>query len=187
MNEAFLFIFRFLGINGDGVDGEVHTTTELIEQMRANPDYRAEQKAFQEHVWKTNNLPRTEALIQMFMTSARYLSDLIGGDVPILAPRDIVEAGVGVHRPPSNDALLIGKAMQRAIQGQLDTGTKKISEMILTKIGKIMDANHDGFITPNMKYLNTRQIGQQLGLAAKTVRKLCNNGDIVTKKLAGGE
>lgn len=50
-----------------------------------------------------------------------------------------------------------------------------------------MDANHDGFITPNMKYLNTRQIGQQLGLAAKTVRKLCNNGDIVAKKLAGGE
>ncbi|NLX13797.1 MAG: helix-turn-helix domain-containing protein [Phycisphaerales bacterium] len=60
-------------------------------------------------------------------------------------------------------------------------------ESHLAENGKMMDANHGGFMTPNTKYLNTQQIGRHLGLAAKTVRKLCNNGDIVAKKLAGGE
>jgi hypothetical protein len=34
----------------------------------------------------------------MLVANARYFSDLIEGDVPILAPREVVDASVGINR-----------------------------------------------------------------------------------------
>jgi hypothetical protein len=187
VDEPFLFVFWVLGIEGDGADEKVHSTAELIEQMRDDADYRADQKAFWEHVWRTDCRPKTEALIQLFTAGARYLSDLIGGDVPVLAPRDVVEASVGINRQSADDALLVGKAMQRAIRNQLDGRSQQMTETILAEMQKLLSTGGAGFVPANSKYLDTKQIGGRLGLAPKTVRKLCNQGQIIARKLASGE
>ncbi len=186
-DDAFLFIFWVLGIHGDGADGKAHPTAELIEEMRRDVDYREEQKAFWEHVWQTTCRARTEALFQFFAAGARYLSDLIGADVPVLAPREVVEASVGIHRGSADDTLLIGKVMQRAIRTQLDGQSREMTAVIVAEIQKLMMSRDHRFVPTDHRYLDTDQMAANLGLAPKTVRKLCNQGKITARKLAGGE
>ena len=187
MNEAFLFIYWVLGVNGDGNDEQVHPTHELIEQMRADPAYLAEEKAFREHVWRNECRDTAESLIQLFMLSARYLSDLTGGDVPLLAPRDVVEASVGVARQSQADVLLIGKSIQKAVQAQLGNRSQQMTEAILAEIQQLMTDRGMQTVPAGSKLLDTKQMAARLNISEVTAARLCLRGQIDADKTSGNQ
>lgn len=187
MDEAFLFIYWVLGINGDGNDEQVHPTHELIEQMRADPAYLAEQKAFREHMWRNACRDTAELLIQLFMLAARYLSDVIGGDVPLLAPRDVVEASAGVSRRSDADAFLVGKSMQRAIQTQLGNKSHEMTEAILAQIQQLVTDRGTQAVPVGSRFLDTKQMAARLNISKVTVARLCRKGSLDADKTSGNQ
>lgn len=92
VNSEFLLICRVLGIQGTGRGGRLVDTSELLDQMQEDPEFLTEIRALREHLWRTYNRVQAQALISLLLNGARYLSDLVGGDLPVLAPREIVYA-----------------------------------------------------------------------------------------------
>ena len=47
--------------------------------------------------------------MKFLVDCARYLSDLIGGDVRIMASREVVESSLGISRPTDAEAIAMAK------------------------------------------------------------------------------
>jgi len=116
LDPGFELAFRLRISTGDGPDGKMHDAAGLIRLMRIDAEFRDWERSGAEHHWRHGDRGATEQWIQLLVATARYLSNLIAGDVPILAPREVVDASVGIDRRADEDALLIGKSIRRAIQ-----------------------------------------------------------------------
>ena len=187
MDNEFLFLCRITGLNGDGPDGLVHDAPELVEQMHEHLDFMQDMKSLREHVWRTVNRPEAEALMVLLISSARYLSDVIGGDVPVLASREVINASIGIARLDDHDALLVGKAMQRAVRSQLSQERQQLSEEIAAEVRRIVEGMPARPVAPSDKYLTSDDIATRLGIAPVTVARLCAKGQIDADKTGGGQ
>jgi hypothetical protein len=186
-NEGFLVACRALGINGDGPDGQVCTTEELIRAMRADPVYLEEQKEFWEHVWQGDCQREAKALVQSLMLGARYLSDLAGASIPLLASRELAEASAGLVRQPDAEALLIGKAIRRTTVNHLAKQSQQITETILAAIQQHLSGRPNDIVPTRSKYLDTKQMAARLNLNEVTVARLCKRREIDADKTAGNQ
>jgi len=185
MNEEFLTVFKILGVSGDG-HGVFGTNEELIAQMREDPGYMKEERAFIEMVLTTVNRGVAEQLIALLHSTSRYVSDLIRGDIPVLVSRDeIVHAPTVTSR--DTDALRLGRSVERAIRNQVTVQSERHAEQLLSQIQELFNSAAAGFVPPSGKLVNTDGIAARTGLAVKTVRRLCNEGKIDADKTGGGE
>lgn len=187
MSPEFEFLCRITGYNGDGPDGRVHDTEGLIACMRSNPEFLMETQSLREHVWRTVNRPSAEALISLLVSTARYLSDVIGGDVPVLASREVIDASLGFARPDDRDALLVGKAMQRAVRSQLGEQSQQMSAKIVADVRRLLDGMPARTVAPASRHLNSKDIAARLGIAEVTVARLCRSGQIDATKTTGNQ
>jgi excisionase family DNA binding protein len=176
-------------MNGDG-PGErfdAHTPAELNALMHADPEWGKDRRAWVEHIWRVPNRAATEQWIRLLVDCARYLSDVIGGDVPVLAPRDVVEASVGVRRSGDDGALLIGNVVQRSIAAQVNRQAEFTNEALLEEIRRLFGSRTAPELPPTSRWLTTRDIAARLGISKATAERKCRNGEIDADKTAGNE
>lgn len=187
MKPEFEFLCRVTGFNGDGPDDRTHDTEGLIECMRRDPEFLERTQSLREHVWRTVNRASAEALIALLVSTARYLSDVIGGDVPVLASREVINASLGVAAPDERDALLIGKAMQRAVRSQLGSEREQMAADIVAEVRRLLDGIPVRTVAPANLHLDTKDVAARLGIAEVTVARLCRRGLIDADKTAGNQ
>lgn len=187
MTNEFLFLCRATGFNGDGPDGRVYDAVGLVEQMRLHPEFLQDTKSLREHVWRTVNRAEAEALMVLLINSARYLSDVIGADVPVLASREVIHASLGIAHPDDQDALLVGKAMQRAVRSQFSQERQQLSAEVAAEVRRILEGLPAKTIAPADKYLTSEDMAARLDLAPVTVARLCARGLIDADKTSGGQ
>lgn len=185
--DVFLSIMRVLGLQGD-CDGEYFATTdELLAYLKTHPDACEMQMSMFEYHWTHAGRDDAQALVRWLVTLARHLSDLAGGDVPFLTPREVVEASVGVARPTDADALLIGKTVQRSIRTQMSEQSAEMTQTLLAQMERLLAGHSRQIIPAESKYLDTRQMAERLGLDEVTVARHCKRGKIDADKTAGNQ
>lgn len=187
MTNEFLLLCSITGFNGDGPDGKTYYSAGLIEQMRRNPEFLQETRALREHIWRTVNRLQAQALIVLLVSTARYLSDVIGADVPVLASREVIDASLGIARPDDRDALLVGKAMQRAVRSQLGQERQQLSAEIVAEIQRLLEGMPARTVPPADRFLTTQDMAARLGISEVTVARLCRRGELDADKTAGGQ
>lgn len=183
----FLLIMRAIGANGDLPTGPVLADYEYNKQLAEREDEFEWVQSCQEHYWKTTGRATAERLVRLFVAAARYLSDLIGGDVPLLAPRADVEASVNVIRSVGDDAVRLGNAVQRAIKAQVIEQTQELGGTLAADIEKILAGAAVRAIPSASKRLGTNDIAARLNRSSKVVQRLCSRGEIDADKTAGGQ
>jgi hypothetical protein len=188
VDELFLFLFRALGVNGDGKTGTVCSTDELVDQMREDPDYLGDRRSLYEHYWRTTGRTSAHQLVQILVSSARYLSDLSGGDIPLLAPRDEVELAAGLAKSSDTDAMQLGRVVQRCIRSQVSAQVSNNNAELLAELRSLLGQKTERCAMPsNSQYLTTQDIALRLDLSVKTVQRLCAKFEIDADKTSGGQ
>lgn len=187
LDRSFELAYRLRISSGDGPDGQTHDAAGLIELMRVDAAFRDWERSGAEHHWRTGGCGDTERWIQLLVATARYFSDLIGGDVPILAPREVVDASVGIDRRADEDALLIGKSIRRAIRSQIRDATDMSNGALLAEFEKLLKGVVTNAVPASSKWLNTEQVAARLGLNRATVERKFRSGDLHGDKTAGNQ
>jgi len=185
--DVFEFVCLLRGVNVADHDGPVREGTELVNLMRRDPQWGEYFRSGLEHHWSTCGRPVTEEWMKLLVAAARYLSDLIGGDVPLLAPRDAVEASVGICRTADAEALLIGKAVHRSIANQVSRNTTALSESVLEELRRLIGDQAARAVPASSKWLSTRDIAARLAIDVVTAARLCKKGLILAEKTQGGQ
>jgi hypothetical protein len=187
MDEPFYFIFRLMGIAGDGRDGKPASTAELIQQMREDPEFRLLERSFWENYLRTRARTGAEALLYLLFFSTAHLSEVLGGPVPVLLPRTDVNTLRESESDAASAALALAHAMQRLVRHESAAVQAPREEQMLARIeGMIAKVGQNGVPT-HARHLDTDQVARRLGVATKTVRRLFGNGQLIGRKLAGGE
>jgi hypothetical protein len=187
VNEAFLAICKVVGWNGDTPAGHCATAEDAVRVMRANPDFLQSERALLEAAWRGSDRTRAEALIELLVAAARYLSDLVQGDVPLVVSRSEIEASTGLMRSLDAEAMSLGKTVQRAIRAGVREQSNDANEVLLAEIQKIIAAAPSRAHAPAGRLLSTEDMATCLNLSLKTVQKLCVRGEIDADKTAGGQ
>lgn len=186
MNEFFELIFCFQGTYGDGPDGRTHDTAGLVLLMRSDPEFALRQRSFWENYWRNEGRLETVARIQVLVGLARYLSDLIGGDVPLFAPRDVIDASLGINGKNNGEAL-IGKALFRAVQNSVQEQAAAMSEAQFAEFERMLQGVMNNTAPSHSKYLTTEQVATRLSLSRATVERKFRKGEILGDKTAGNQ
>lgn len=185
--EPFTFLSQLRGVNGDGPDGEWHPASELNALMTLHPVWGEEHRSFIEHTWRDANRQASLGWFRLLIDCARYLSDLLGTDVPVLVPRDVAEASVGIRRATDDTALLLGKTVQRSIASQVAHNVAITNEALLEEIRTLFAARRTEPAPSSSRWLSTRDIAVRLSIDEVTAARLCKRGLIHADKTAGGQ
>lgn len=185
--EIFDFICRLRGLNGTGPDGRAYDAAELVEQMRRDPAWGELFRSGVEHHWSTTNREASLQWMRLLVNAARYLSDLIGAEVPVLAPREFVDASAGIRRGGDHDALLIGRVVQRSIAAHITHNMQITNAELLNEIRHMLNGKSRDAVPAASRWLSTREIAARLALDDVTVARLCRKGQIQAEKTAGGQ
>jgi hypothetical protein len=105
----------------------------------------------------------------------------------VLAPRDVVNASVGIGHAGDDDALLLGKAVQRSIAAQVSRNVQLTNEALLEEISRLFGERAGRTVPPASRWLNTRDIAARLAIEEVTAARLCRKGLILAEKTAGGQ
>jgi excisionase family DNA binding protein len=186
MRQFFEFAYWIHGTNGDGPDGRMHDAAGLIAMMRTDPEYAEHERSFCEFRWREARR-ETVALIEILIGTARYMSDLIGWDVPVLAPRDVINASLGINGKNDAQALLMGKAMNRAIQKEVRDGMAGISDSHLAEIERMLQGVMNNTAPIHSKWMTTDQVAVRLQLNRATVERKFRRGEILGDKTSGNQ
>jgi excisionase family DNA binding protein len=158
----------------------------MVGRMRADPELCEDRKSLLECHLQTYGRDAAEALIRLFHSTLVYLSGLIDGPVPVLLPREDVESLTAAPRQ-KGPAVTLARSIERLVRDQTTELLQPRDDQLLAKLEDLL-ARHGADAVPlNGRFLNTAQMAKRLGMAPKTVRKLCSQGQIKAKKLAGGE
>ena len=187
MREFFELVYRLRVSCGDGPDDRTHDAAGLIAWMRKDPEFELFERSFWEHVWRTTCRRETEYWILLLVGGARYLSDLTGGDVPVLAPRDVIDASLGINGKNDAHALLIGKAVNRAIQNQVHDGLATMSESQMAEFERIIYGVMNNSAPIHSKWMTTDQVAVRLKLNRATVERKFRSGEILGDKTSGNQ
>jgi hypothetical protein len=169
------------------------TLYNAISETLTGPDQRGvatldpdELQRIREEHWRGAGRHRVEQLILLLMDVVRYLSDVIGGEVPALVPRTMVETNPDPAHTRREDALQLGNAVQRSIAAQVTRNVGASTEELLTAIRELLGERPASAVPPSSKWLSTQDIAERLNLDAVTVARLCKKRLIVAQKTAGG-
>ena len=187
IEPTFELVYRLQISSGDGPDGQTHDAIGLITLMRDDPEFYELERSWAEHHWHTGGREASEQWIQLLVATARYLSDLIGGDVPILAPREVVDASVGIDRAGDKDALLIGRSISRAIRSQVREAADSNTELLLAEFERLLVGVVNNSAPAHSKWLTTEHVAARLGLNRATVERKFRSGEIDGDKTAGNQ
>lgn len=178
------------GINGDGPDCAGNLTfnpAERVVAARLDPEWAADDRALIEQVWSTFNREATLGWVRTLVDMANYLSELVGGDVAVLAPRDVVEASAGLLRAGDEQALLIGRVVQRSIAVHVERNIQIANEAVLDEIRRLLGNHRPTPVPVGSRWLSTKDLAARLSLDEITVARLCRKGLITAEKTAGGQ
>lgn len=177
------------GVNGEGPGGWGSGELDPIQRVlvgRTDRAWAVRERSFREHIWATAASNHTAAWVRVLVQMANYLSDLIGGDIAVLAPRDLVEASAGLHPNSDQQALLMGRAIQRAIAANVERSVVIANELVLEEIRRLLD--HTPAPVPTAaRWLDTKALAARLSLDEITVARLCRKGLITAEKTGGGQ
>lgn len=186
MRSFFEFAYRLRISSGLGPNGEAFDASQMISWMRDDEAEYEIERSGAEHHWRTTARSETEEWVSLLVGTARYLSDLIGGDLPVMAPRDVVEASTGVGRKQDGDAILIGKSITRAIQKQIDGNSAAQTQAHLAEIERMI-AGIVNAAPAHSKWLTTDQVAARLHLSRATVERKFRSGELEGDKTAGNQ
>lgn len=188
MDEAFLAVARLLCISGESESGRSIPTDEFITILRDDPQSLEHCRAYYERFLTTANRSLARDLLQLLHATTAYVSRLLGGPVPVLVPREnlpLVSAAAGEADMAA--ATVIARSFRQLVQLEAAKDRDKRDQNLLAKIEEAVSNAGLNVAPSNGRYLNTEQVGRILNLAPKTVRKLFNQGQLVGRKLKGGE
>lgn len=183
----FEMVYRLRISTGDGPDGRTYSSAGLIILMRHDEEFYELERSLVEHHWRTAGWRETEDWIRLLLNTARYLSDLVGGDVPVLAPREVIDASIGVPGPGDKEALLIGKSIGRAIRSQVREAADSNTESLLAEFERLLDGVVNNAAPAHSKWLTTEQVAARLGLNRATIERKFRSGEIDGDKTAGNQ
>jgi len=186
MTEEFLNVYRLLGLAGTDEDGNPLTSHESIQRMRDDPECLELERSLWEHILTTRGRQTAEQLVRLLLTTTNYVSGLIGGPIAVMLPREDVAGIATADRPSNAAAVVFARPAPRCIQPQVAEQAGRRDEDLLAKVGELLTAKAE-VVPVNGRYLDTKQIGARIGLATKTVRRLCRDGLIDATRTAGGE
>ncbi len=144
-------------------------------------------RSWAEHHWRTGGKETSEQWVRLLVAAARYLSDLIGGDVPILAPREVVNASVRIDRTGDNGALLIGRSISRAIRSQVREAVDINAQSLLAEFERLLEGVVNNTAPTHSKWLTTEHVAARLDLNRATVERKFRSGEIDGDKTAGNQ
>jgi hypothetical protein len=185
MKSEFLLVSKILRRFGDCPDGKTHDAEGFAAMLAADPEFAESERSVMEHHWRNRGYGDAEQLIHSFVGIARYLSDVIGGDVPILAPRDVIDSSIGIRGGDSRGELLIGKSIIRAIRSQTQATAQLGNQALLEEIGRLLRENAAYGTPPASKYLTTKQVAEHLELNTATVERKFRVGELDGDKTGG--
>jgi hypothetical protein len=107
--------------------------------------------------------------------------------MPILVARDEVEAAASLAKVGDADALRIGRSLDRVVRNQVAEQSRKLSTDVIEQIRELYGSAAAGFLPPSEKRLDTDGIAARTNLSAKTIRRLCSEGQIDADKTNGGQ
>jgi len=187
MTDEFLVVFKLLGLREIDDDGRRVPNSEVIRRLRADPDELEDTRGVWEQILKTHGRDAAEKLLRLLLSTCSYLSNLLGGPVPVLLPRQDVDLLVRANGDSHAPALAIAKSLQRLVRAQVAELEQPRDEQLLSKIEDMMARVGTNPVPANKRHMGTDRVAGMLGVAPKTVRKWFKQGKLIGKKLAGGE
>lgn len=187
MNEEFLTVYKVLGIEWAEFDEPAISAPDMVRKFRSNPELLERQRSFWEHILTTINRKTAEDLVRVLFNATCYVSNLIGGPLPVLLPRNKALLLARTNANLQGSAMTIARSIRSLVCEQSVQFQAPREEQLLARIEETVGRAAFQAVPANGRYLSTAQIAAQLSLAPKTVRRLCNQGQIIAKKLAGGE
>lgn len=187
--DVFEILCHLRGVNGDGPedDDKSYSAAEPNAFIRTHPEWGKEHREFVEFIWREVNHEATEAWLKFLVDCARYLSDLIGGDVPILASREVVESSLGISRPTDAEAIAMGKTMQRAIDNRVRQESSVVNEKLLADLESLLTGHAGNVVPADSRWLTTKDIAARLGISKVGAERKCRSGEIDADKTTGGQ
>jgi hypothetical protein len=163
------------------------SNADMIRAMRANPAYLMEQRSFYEAVLRERARSTGEELLRLLHGATAYLSNLIGGPVPVLFPRIDMRTLKAANGDGPGAALALGRVVQQLVRSQGAEEQDRRNEHLLAEIEHMVA--HAGFraVPANKKHLDSTDVAGRLGLHPKTVRRLFAEQKLIGTKLASGE
>lgn len=155
--------------------------------MRNDAEFYELERSWVEHLWRAGDRQASQQWIRLLVAAARYLSDLIAGDVPILTPREVVDASVGLGRVDDKDALLIGKSISRAIGLQIRERADSGNKALLAEFERLLERAATYSTPAHSKWLTTEHVAARLGLNRATIERKFRSGEIDGDKTAGNQ
>jgi hypothetical protein len=183
MNEEFFTILKVLGWTGYEDGPKVVSPYELVRHLSADPDRLDFQRSFIEHRLAHLNRPMGEALLRLLFSTTSYLSDVLGGPVPVMMPRDDVNALLGAGDGSDGAAAALVRSLKKLVRTQAEEILQPQDAQLVAQLEEIVAKVGSSGVPTRQMYMNSEQIGKLLGLAAKTVRRLFNEGKLIGKKV----
>ena len=186
-SRAFELVCHLNGLQGDGPDGHVHEGKELVRAAERDPDWYLDFRSHIETVWREQTREVTRYWFELLVETARYLSDLLDAEIPVLVPRDVAEASTGCRRAGQEEPLLLGKALQRSIAASVAHNVAESNKSSVEEF-KILLAERRCDVPPaESRWLSTRDMAARLAIDEVTAARLCKKGLIDAEKTAGGQ
>lgn len=187
MTDQFIVLARVLGLKSIEENRCRVPLDKVVRAERTEPDEAESMRTFWEHILATQERTMAEQAFTVLFDTACYVSNIIGGPVPVLLPRGDVESMNLASESGRGAALAIARSIERLVEAQSAALEQPRQERLLAKIEDVVARCGANAVPSDQRQLSTDQIAARLNLAPKTVRKLCNQGKIIARKLAGGE
>lgn len=183
MNEEFFTILKVLGWTGYEDGPRVMSPYELVRELSADPDRLDFLRSFIEFRLAHVDRSKGEALLRLLFSTTSYLSDVLGGPVPVMMPRDDVNALLGAGDGTDGAAVALARSLKKLVRTQALEVLQPQDAQLVAQLEEIVAKVGSNGVPSRQKYMNSEQIGKFLGLAPKTVRRLFNERKLIGKKV----
>jgi hypothetical protein len=187
MEKEFLTVRSVLDLILDGGKDDLLTDYQTILRSRGDPNLLERERCELEQALKKVLRPQAEDAFRILFSATSYLSNLIAGPVPVLVSREEMHDMAASGHSGDGAAFAIARSLERLVRSRVTEQVAQRDDKLVERIQKVVGSSSPSPLPMNGRYLNTEQIGERLSLAPKTVRRLCNEGEIDADKTSGGE
>jgi hypothetical protein len=183
MNGEFLLMWFFLGGYRPNENGVYPPVQDVLGPLLGNPDALTNVRRTAEAEWLGDRRQEAEGVMRLLFSTCCYAAHLLGGPQPVLLPREDLDALNA--RGATGDAadLVLARSLRRVVREQTAKVQDQRDEEFIARVEEMLARTTSGRVSPNKRYMNTDEIGEWMGLAQKTVRRLFNEGKLVGRKV----
>lgn len=183
MNEEFFTILKILGWTAVEDGPAAVSPHELIRELSSDPDRLDFQRSFIEHRLANLDRPMGEALLRLLFSTTNYLSNVLGGPVPVMMPREDVNALLGVGDDSDTATAALARSFKKLVRTQAEEILQPQDTQLVAHLERIVAMIGTNGVPSRQRYMDSAQIAKLLNLAPKTVRRLFNEGKLIGKKV----